>query len=68
MDADDISAGLRQAINQAGGLRALARALGISQNSLAEWRRVPANRLVQVEAVTGIDRKVLRPDLYREAD
>jgi DNA-binding transcriptional regulator YdaS (Cro superfamily) len=57
--------GLREAINKAGGLRALARALGISQTSLAQWRRVPAERLVQVEAVTGIDRAVLRPDLYR---
>jgi DNA-binding transcriptional regulator YdaS (Cro superfamily) len=62
---DDISDGLREAIKKAGGLRPLARLLGISQNSLAEWRRVPADRLVQVEAVTGIDRSVLRPDLYR---
>jgi DNA-binding transcriptional regulator YdaS (Cro superfamily) len=62
---DDISDGLRAAIDKAGGLRALARALGISQTSLAEWRRVPADRLVQVEAVTGIPRETLRPDLYR---
>ena len=60
--------GLREAIKKAGGLRALARALGISQTSLAEWRRVPAERLVQVEAITGIDRSVLRPDLYRRGD
>jgi DNA-binding transcriptional regulator YdaS (Cro superfamily) len=62
---DDISDGLREAIKKAGGLRALARALGISQTSLAQWRRIPADRLVQVEAVTGIDRTVLRPDLYQ---
>jgi DNA-binding transcriptional regulator YdaS (Cro superfamily) len=61
----DPDEGLRRAIEEAGGLRPLARALGISQTSVAEWRRVPADRLLQVEAVTGISRELLRPDLYR---
>ena len=56
--------GLCTAIEKAGGLRALARLLGISAAALAEWKRVPANRIIQVEAATKISREKLRPDLY----
>ncbi|HEY5130552.1 MAG TPA: molecular chaperone TorD family protein, partial [Bradyrhizobium sp.] len=37
---------------------------GISQPSVSNWNRVPAERVVSVEAVTGVDRAILRPDLY----
>jgi DNA-binding transcriptional regulator YdaS (Cro superfamily) len=57
--------GLRLAIEKAGGLNALARELGITGAALCEWRRVPTHRILQVEAVTGIPREKLRPDLYR---
>jgi DNA-binding transcriptional regulator YdaS (Cro superfamily) len=60
-----IDPGLRLAIEAAGSVTALARLLGMSQQALSEWRRVPAHRLRQVEAVTGIPREKLRPDLYR---
>src|SRR5262245_42885753 len=56
--------GLRAALAAAGGEGPLARALGIAVPSLRDWRRVPAHRIVQVEAVTGVCREVLRPDLY----
>ena len=56
--------GLDQAIRAAGGVGALARKLGISQPSVSNWSRVPAKRVISVEGVTGIDRAVLRPDLY----
>jgi DNA-binding transcriptional regulator YdaS (Cro superfamily) len=58
-------AGLLLAIEAAGSITALARELGMTQQSLSEWRRVPADRLLQVEAVTKIRREQLRPDLYR---
>lgn len=61
----DMDESLRQAIKARGGLSALARELGIAPASLFAWRRVPAHRIVQVEAVTGIPREQLRPDLYR---
>lgn len=57
--------GVQLAIAAAGGLRPLARELGMSMQALSEWRRVPADRLLQVEAVTNISRRKLRPDLYR---
>ena len=56
--------GLSEAIRAAGGVGELARQIGISQPSVSNWSRVPAERVVSVEAVTGVDRGVLRPDLY----
>ena len=56
--------GLEQAIRAAGGVGALARKVGISQPSVSNWGRVPAERVILVEGVTGINRAVLRPDLY----
>lgn len=61
MDRDQ---GLVQAIAAAGGVGALARALGISQPSVSAWTRVPADRVVAIETATGIGRAILRPDLY----
>jgi TorA maturation chaperone TorD len=58
--------GLEEAIRAAGGIGALARKVGISQPSVSNWSRVPAERVLAVEAVTGVGRGVLRPDLYGE--
>jgi TorA maturation chaperone TorD len=56
--------GLDEAIRVAGGVGALARKIGISQPSVSNWSRIPAERVLSVEAATGVDRTVLRPDLY----
>src|SRR5262245_57540317 len=56
--------GLEEAIRAAGGVGALARRIGISQPSISNWSRVPAERVRAVEAVTGVGRAVVRPDLY----
>jgi TorA maturation chaperone TorD len=61
-------AGLSEAVQAAGGVSELARQIGISQPSVSNWSRVPAERVLVVEATTGIDRKILRPDLYGETD
>jgi TorA maturation chaperone TorD len=60
-------AGLEEAIRAAGGVGALAQKLGISQPSVSNWSRVPAERVVAVEAATGVMRGALRPDLYGDA-
>jgi len=57
-------AGLEEAIRAAGGVGALAQKIGISQPSVSNWSRVPADRVISVETVTGVARAVLRPDLY----
>src|ERR1700730_6470023 len=58
--------GLDEAIRVAGGIGALARKIGISQPSVSNWSRVPAERVLSVEAATGVSRATLRPDLYAE--
>jgi TorA maturation chaperone TorD len=56
--------GLDLAIRAAGGVGALARKVGIAQPSLSNWNRVPAERVLAVESLTGIHRTTLRPDLF----
>jgi TorA maturation chaperone TorD len=56
--------GLSEAIRSVGGVSELARRIGIAQPSVSNWQRIPAERVIAVEAATGIGRAVLRPDLY----
>ena len=58
--------GLDEAIRAAGGVGALARKIGISQPSVSNWSRIPAERVLSVEAATGVSRGALRPDLFEE--
>jgi len=57
-------AGLEMAISAAGGVASLARGLGIAQPSVSGWSRVPAERVLAVEALTKVPRASLRGDLY----
>src|SRR5687767_6879961 len=61
-------AGLEQAIRAAGGVASLARAIGIAQPSVSSWSRIPAERVLAVEALTRVQRSVLRPDLYGSSE
>lgn len=61
VDTDPI---VKKAIDAGGGPAAFAKLLGIQAPSLYSWKRVPAERVPMVEAVTGIPRHELRPDLY----
>lgn len=58
--------GLQEAIRAAGGVTELARRIGVTQPSVSNWRRVPAERVLAVEEVTGVKRDLLRPDLYAD--
>ena len=57
-------AGLKAAIEAVGTRYRLAINLGLRPSSVLKWRRIPAGRVVEVERATGVDREVLRPDLY----
>jgi TorA maturation chaperone TorD len=59
--------GLEQAIRAAGGVASLARGIGIAQPSVSAWARIPAERVLAVEALTQVSRNILRPDLYGPA-
>lgn len=56
--------GLAAAIAACGGKAVhLATQLGITPQAIAAWRRVPQERVLDVERLTGVPRHVLRPDL-----
>jgi DNA-binding transcriptional regulator YdaS (Cro superfamily) len=56
--------GLVAALTACGKAVHLATQLGITPQAIAGWRRVPAERVIDVERVTGVSREILRPDLY----
>jgi antitoxin CcdA len=63
--------GIDDAIRAAGGVERLGNALGCAHSSVVRWRqrgRVPADRVVAIEAVTGVPRHRLRPELYALPD
>lgn len=60
----DKSPGLEAAILKAGGVRALARALGIDHSTIVGWRQIPAGHVIAIENLLAIPRRELRPDLY----
>jgi hypothetical protein len=46
------------------GLRAkVARELGLTRAAVLKWKKVPGERLVEIERITGIPRYLLRPDI-----
>jgi DNA-binding transcriptional regulator YdaS (Cro superfamily) len=50
--------------SQRGMQAEIARGLGLSRAAITKWPRVPAERVVAVEKITGIPRQLLRPDLW----
>lgn len=55
---------LKEAIEAAGGPKALGAKLGISHQAIGQWDEVPPLRVLEVERLTGVPRHKLRPDLY----
>lgn len=54
-----------KAKQEAGGPAALAKALGgVSSQAVSQWKKVPAERVLDVERITGISRHELRPDVF----
>lgn len=52
----------------AGGPSKLARAIGgVSSQAVSQWKKVPAERVLEVEKITGISRYDLRPDVFGSA-
>lgn len=57
---------IRKAVTAAGGVNALAAAVGIRRQALYAWPRVPPKRVIAIEAATGgkVTRHEMRPDIY----
>lgn len=47
-----------------GRLSRLAITLGVNPSAVSQWKSVPAERVLEVERVTGISRYDLRPDIF----
>lgn len=56
--------------NKHGVKAELARRMGLSRSAISAWfaegGRVPAERALQIERLTGVPRSRLRPDLWPE--
>lgn len=68
-DADRRTAedALEEAVEAAGGSTSTAQQLGITQPAVSQWLICPAARVLSLEAVSGVPRWRLRPDLHRRA-
>lgn len=51
-------------IAAAGSITKLAAEIGVKHQTFYSWTRVPAERVLDFERVTGIPRHEIRPDLY----
>lgn len=61
-----------KAIDGVGGPAKLAAALSdrgirITSQAISQWKRVPPDRAIVVEEITGISRHDLRPDIFGPA-
>ena len=52
------------AIRKAGGPAAVGRAFGITSQAVTQWQRVPPERVLEVERLSGVSRHLLRPDVF----
>uniref|UniRef100_UPI0030DB3C0C transcriptional regulator n=1 Tax=Pseudomonas sp. EA_65y_Pfl1_P120 TaxID=3088693 RepID=UPI0030DB3C0C len=58
---------IQKAVALAGGQSALARSLSVTPQAVQKMcasGRVPAERVLDIEKLTGVSRSELRPDLY----
>ncbi|MEL0107886.1 MAG: Cro/CI family transcriptional regulator [Rhodospirillaceae bacterium] len=55
---------LKSAAQRLGSVNHLAESLGVTRQALYQWSRIPAERVLEIERLTGIARHDLRPDLY----
>ena len=60
---------LLKAKEVAGGNTGLAEKIGgLTPQAVSQWKRVPVERVLDVERITGVPRHELRPDIYPPPD
>ncbi|MCJ2022142.1 helix-turn-helix domain-containing protein [Methylobacterium sp. E-065] len=62
------STAVRRAVAAAGGAAAVGQRLGISGAAVSQWVLCPPLRVLHVEAMSGVSRSELRPDMHPPAD
>ena len=66
-DEDEVVVAIQLAIDAVGGVAELARLCNIRYQAVQKWKasgRLPAERVLEVERITGVSRHELRPDIY----
>jgi DNA-binding transcriptional regulator YdaS (Cro superfamily) len=56
--------GVEIAIAEAGGVRALARLVGVPPSAVSVWKLIPVKHVLKIEEATGIPKEELRPDIF----
>lgn len=46
----------------------LAKRIGVTRGAIAQWDKVPAERMKDVSIATGIPMDILRPDIFEEVE
>ena len=66
MNGETQTGGLDAAITAAGGMDAFQSAMNVARRTVFLWKQqgIPAERVPEIEAATGISRQALRPDLW----
>jgi hypothetical protein len=60
----EVMKGLELALTRTNGPYGLAKAINLSYQAIQKWKKVPAERVHDVERASGVPRHLLRPDLY----
>lgn len=55
---------IKRAVKDAGGPKAVGKALGISHQAVVQWDQCPPLRVLDMERLSGMSRHELRPDMY----
>ncbi len=55
---------VEEAVRREGSLRRVAERLGVSRQAMQQWTSVPVKRVLALEAMSGVSRYDLRPDIY----
>lgn len=61
---------VEEAVRVAGNLRNVAAHLGVTSQAISQWvryQKVPPKRVLGLEALSGVSRHDLRPDIYGPA-
>ncbi len=58
---------VEEAVRVAGSLRNVAAKLGVTSQAISQWiryQKVPPKRVLGLEALSGVSRHEMRPDIY----
>ena len=55
---------VEEAVRREGSLRRVAERLGVTRQAMQQWTSVPVKRVLALEAMSGVSRYDLRPDIY----